>query len=101
MTRIRWCVTRIRGPGPRRLRRQADGDPPERAGRARCSRRVYEHDGGFDLEIGRGGVTVTVDALVPGDDPDDQPPSSRHIDPLPPVVTYDPAVHRRLRRSLV
>jgi len=84
-----------------RVQWQHDGDPPERAGSARCSRRVYEHDGGFDLEIGRGGVTVTVDALVPGDDPDDQPPSSRHIDPLPSVVTYDPAVHRRLRRSLV
>lgn len=84
-----------------RVQWQHDGAPPGRAGSARCRRRVYEHDGGFDLVIGRGGVTVTVDALVPGDDPDDQPPSSRHIDPLPPVVTYDPAVRWRLRRSLV
>jgi actin-like ATPase involved in cell morphogenesis len=78
-----------------------DGDPPGRNSTARCSRRVYEHDGGFVLTIGRGGATVTVEALLPGDDLDDRPPSALRIEPLVPVVTYEPAVRRGLRRWTV
>lgn len=78
-----------------------DGDPPGRSHSARCSRRSYEHDGGFVMPIGLGGATITVEALVPGEGFDVRPPSSLRVEPLAPVVTYDPDVRKGLRQWTV
>ncbi|MFF5001666.1 Hsp70 family protein [Streptomyces phaeochromogenes] len=86
MAQVRW---RLEGPGP------ADGRLRE--GNVRCSRRVYEHDGGLDLVVGRGGVTLTVEAMVPGGEGGWEPPSSLEVPSGLPVVRYEPAVRRRLR----
>jgi hypothetical protein len=74
-----------------------DGDPAERTTMARCSRRVYEHDGGFVVPIGLGGATFTVEAMLPGGELDARPPSPLRVDPQAPIVMYDPEV-RGLRR---
>ncbi|MGA5446167.1 Hsp70 family protein [Streptomyces umbrinus] len=86
MAQVRW---RLEDPGP------ADGRLRE--GDVRCSRRVYEHDGGLDLVVGRGGVTLTVEAMVPGEEGGWEPPSSLEVPSGLPVVRYEPAVRRRLR----
>lgn len=84
-----------------RVQWRLDGDPPARHSSVRCSRRSYEHDGGFVIPIGLGGATITVEALVPGDGLDLRPPSSLRAEPLAPVVTYDLAVRRRARQWTV
>jgi actin-like ATPase involved in cell morphogenesis len=78
-----------------------DGGGPEHVCSARCSRRTYEHDGGFELPVGRAGVTITVEALVPGGDLADQPPSSLCLDACAPTVTFDHAVRRSFRHWTV
>ena len=85
MARVRWRLE----------------DPDLPAGRVRegdvsCSRRVYEHDGGLDLVVGRGAVTVTVEAMVPGGADGWEPPSSLTVPSALPVVRYEPTVRRRL-----
>jgi hypothetical protein len=79
------------------VRWRSDGDGPGRTGAARCSKRRYSHEGGFELPVGRDGVTITVEALVYGY-PDGEPPSPLRVEPAPPAVTYNPAVRRGLRR---
>ncbi|MEN8656219.1 Hsp70 family protein [Streptomyces sp. 21So2-11] len=86
MAQVRW---RLEDPGP------ADGRLRE--GDVRCSRRVYEHDGGLDLVVGRSGVTLTVEAMVPGGEGGWEPPSSLEVPSGLPVVRYEPAVRWRLR----
>jgi len=76
------------------VRWYSDGNGPGRAGTARCSKRLYIHEGGFELPAGRDGVTITVEALVYGG-PDGEPPSPLRVEPAPPAVTYDLAVRRR------
>ncbi|MFE1832676.1 Hsp70 family protein [Streptomyces sviceus] len=83
--RVRWRLEDPDLPGGR-----------VREGDVRCSRRVYDHDGGLDLVVGRGGVTLTVEALVPGEVDDWEPPSSLAVPSGLPVVRYEPAVRRRL-----
>ncbi|MFJ4201978.1 Hsp70 family protein [Streptomyces sviceus] len=83
--RVRWRLEDPDLPGGR-----------VREGDVRCSRRVYEHDGGLDLVVGRGGVTLTVEAMVPGEVDDWEPPSSLAVPSGRPVVRYEPAVRRRL-----
>ncbi|WP_371604195.1 Hsp70 family protein [Streptomyces sp. NBC_01220] len=60
-----------------------------------CRRRVYEHDGGFDLVVGRGAVTVTVEALVAELGDGCEGASSLLVPAAPTVVTYEPSVRRR------
>ncbi|WP_329273013.1 Hsp70 family protein [Streptomyces sp. NBC_01451] len=86
MAQVRW---RLEDPGP--------SDGRLREGDVRCSRRVYEHDGGLDLVVGRGGVTLTVEAMVPGGEAGWEPPSSLEVASGLPVVRYEPALRRRLR----
>ncbi|MFE0516500.1 hypothetical protein ACFW2E_43225, partial [Streptomyces sp. NPDC058964] len=83
--RVRW----------RREGTVTDGGPAN--GDLRCQRRVYEHDGGLDLPVGRGAVTLTVEALVPDPDVDCEGASSLRVAAEPPVVEYEPAVRRRLK----
>ncbi|WP_406166943.1 Hsp70 family protein [Streptomyces sp. NBC_00996] len=83
--RVRW---RLEDPGL--------PDGRVREGDVRCSRRVYDHDGGLDLVVGRGGVTLTVEAMVPGGADGWEPPSSLAVPSGLPVVRYEPAVRRRL-----
>ncbi|MER6346965.1 Hsp70 family protein [Streptomyces sp. NPDC001595] len=83
--RVRW----------RREDASAGGGP--RDGDVVCRRRVYEHDGGFDLAVGRGAVTLTVEALVPDLGADCEGASSLLVRAEPPVVEYEPTVRRRLR----
>ncbi|MCM2422615.1 hypothetical protein [Streptomyces sp. RKAG293] len=65
------------------------------SGEAVCSRRVYEYDGGFELALGPGAVTLTVEALAPAQDPDwSQEPSSVHLPAELPLVSYEPRVRR-------
>ncbi|MEU9704828.1 Hsp70 family protein [Streptomyces sp. NPDC047981] len=61
-----------------------------------CRRRVYEHDGGFDLAVGRGAVTVTVEALVAELGDGCEGASSLLVPPAPTLVSYEPSVRRRL-----
>ncbi|MFF9012811.1 Hsp70 family protein [Streptomyces sp. NPDC014870] len=61
-----------------------------------CRRRVYEHDGGFDLDVGRGAVTVTVEALVAELGDGCEGASSLLVPPAPTLVSYEPIVRRRL-----
>lgn len=65
-------------------------------GDIRCQRRVYEHDGGLDLLVGRGAVTITVEALVPGPGVVTEGAASRRIPAEPPIVEYEPSLRRRL-----
>ncbi|MFE2886354.1 Hsp70 family protein [Streptomyces sp. NPDC059272] len=85
MARVRWRLEDPDLPGGRV--READ---------VRCSRRVYEHDGGLDLVVGRGGVTLTVEAMVPGAADGWEPPSSLAVPSALPVVRYEPRVRWRL-----
>lgn len=85
MARVRW-----------RLEDSAPADGRLREGDVRCSRRVYEHDGGLDLVVGHGGVTLTVEAMVPGAEGGFDPPSSLKVASGLPVVRYEPRVRRRL-----
>ncbi|OON80536.1 Hsp70 family protein [Streptomyces tsukubensis] len=62
-----------------------------------CRRRVYEHDGGLDLTVGRDAVIVTVEALVAGDGMDREGASSLLVPAQAPVVEYEPSVRRRLK----
>lgn len=78
----------------------ATGDGP-RDGDIRCQRRVYEHDGGLDLPIGRGAVTLTVEALVPDPTVDTEGAASLRIPAEPPIVEYEPSLRRRLTGARV
>ncbi|MGE7384499.1 Hsp70 family protein [Streptomyces sp. NPDC004126] len=62
-----------------------------------CRRRVYEHDGGFDLAVGRGAVTLTVEAWVPELHEGCEGASSLLVPAAPTVVVYEPTVRRRLK----
>ncbi|MGA2826706.1 MAG: Hsp70 family protein [Streptosporangiaceae bacterium] len=75
-----------------RVRWRSDADLPGRHGSARCSRRQYHHDGGFELSAGRDGMMITVEALGYGDPLDAAPPSSVRVPPAAPAVSYDPSV---------
>lgn len=81
--RVRW-----------RREGNAAGTGPER-GDDVCRRRVYEHDGGFDLAVGRGAVTVTVEALVADLGDGCEGASSLLVPTAPTVVAYEPSVRRR------
>ncbi|GGW43371.1 hypothetical protein GCM10010503_19980 [Streptomyces lucensis JCM 4490] len=83
--RVRW----------RREGTTAGGDGP-RDGDIRCQRRVYEHDGGLDLPVGRCAVTLTVEALVPDAALDTEGAASLRIPAEPPIVEYEPSLRRRL-----
>ncbi|MER6026459.1 Hsp70 family protein [Streptomyces sp. NPDC001851] len=88
--RVRW----------RREDATATGDGP-REGDLRCQRRVYEHDGGLDLPVGRGAITLTVEALVPGPAVDTEGAASLRVPAEPPIVEYEPSVRRRLTGARV
>lgn len=88
--RVRW----------RREDATATGDGP-RDGDIRCQRRVYEHDGGLDLPVGRGAVTLTVEALVPDATVDTEGAASLRIAAEPPIVEYEPSLRRRLTGARV
>ncbi|MET9674700.1 Hsp70 family protein [Streptomyces sp. NPDC006482] len=62
-----------------------------------CRRRVYEHDGGFDLAVGREAVTLTVEGLVADLRDDCEGATSLLVPAAPTVVSYEPIVRRRLR----
>ncbi|MFJ6782591.1 Hsp70 family protein [Streptomyces yangpuensis] len=82
-----------------RWRRDGGGTPgagPD-DGDVVCRRRVYEHDGGFDLPVGRGAVTLTVEALVPELQEGCEGASSLLVPAEPVVVTYEATVRRRLK----
>lgn len=83
--RVRW---RVEGGGP---------TTPLATGDIRCKRRVYEHDGGLDLPVGRGAVTLTVEALVHDPGVDCEGSSSLRVSAEPPVVEYEPSVRRSLK----
>jgi outer membrane biosynthesis protein TonB len=83
--RVRW----------RREDATATADGP-RDGDIRCQRRVYEHDGGLDLHVGRGALTLTVEALVPDPTVDTEGAASLRVPAEPPIVEYEPSVRRRL-----
>ncbi|MBB5121305.1 hypothetical protein AF335_18155 [Streptomyces eurocidicus] len=83
--RVRW-----RGEGSTAGAGPGDGDVV-------CRRRVYEHDGGFDVAVGHGAVTLTVEALVAEGREDREGASSLLVSAAPPVVAYEPSVRRRLR----
>ncbi|WP_328967410.1 Hsp70 family protein [Streptomyces sp. NBC_00239] len=59
-------------------------------------RRVYEHDGGLDLHVGRGAVTLTVEALVSDPGVDIEEATALPVPAEPPLVLYEPRVRRRL-----
>ncbi|MGW7753873.1 Hsp70 family protein [Streptomyces violaceusniger] len=88
--RVRW----------RREDATATGGGP-RDGDIRCQRRVYEHDGGLDLPVGRGAVTLTVEALVPDATVDTEGAASLRIAAEPPIVEYEPSLRRRLTGARV
>ncbi|MGW1635212.1 Hsp70 family protein [Streptomyces lavendulae] len=62
-----------------------------------CRRRAYEHDGGFDLAVGREAVVLTVEALVPELHGGCEGASSLLVPAAPAVVAYEPVVRRRLK----
>ncbi len=82
--RVRW---RVEG---------SSGARPLDSGDLHCARRRYEHDGGLDLVVGRGAVTLTVEALVPAPVPGPEGAASLQVPAEAPVVRYQPAVRRRL-----
>jgi hypothetical protein len=88
--RVRW----------RREDATATGNGP-RDGDIRCQRRVYEHDGGLDLPVGRGAITLTVEALVPDPTVDTEGAASLRIPAEPPIVEYEPSLRRRLTGARV
>jgi hypothetical protein len=79
------------------VRWQSDADLPGRRGSARCSKRQYDHDGGFELRVGREGAEITVEALGYWDRPNSQDSATLRITPAPPAVTYDPRLRREWR----
>ncbi|MFF0199856.1 Hsp70 family protein [Streptomyces sp. NPDC005017] len=88
-------------PGARtaRVRWRVEGDTvggSRDTGDIQCPRRVYEHDGGLDLPVGRGAVTLTVEALVAEPSVDCEGSSALLVGAEPPVVEYEPSVRRRL-----
>ncbi|GAA2136501.1 hypothetical protein GCM10009760_16070 [Kitasatospora kazusensis] len=83
--RVRW-----RREGSGALDGRPDGDLV-------CRRRVYEHDGGLDLAVGRGAVTLTVEALVAGAGVDCEGAAALIVPAQPPLVQYEPAVRRRFK----
>ncbi|MEU3663689.1 Hsp70 family protein [Streptomyces sp. NPDC032940] len=88
--RVRWRrETGSGGAGP------SGGVPRE--GELLCRRRVYEHDGGLDLAVGRGAVTLTVEALAAAPGTDCEGASSLLVPAEAPVVEYEPSVRRRLK----
>lgn len=88
--RVRW----------RREDSTATGDGP-REGDISCRRRTYEHDGGLELALGRGAITLTVEALVADPAVDTEGAASLRIPAEPPVVEYAPALRRRLTGARV
>ncbi|WP_311203313.1 Hsp70 family protein [Streptomyces gossypii] len=76
---------------------EADPGHPSHTGELRCLRRVYEHDGGLSLKVGRGAVTLTVEALVADPEVDCEGSSSLLIAAEAPVVEYVPSVRRRIK----
>ncbi|MGW0708039.1 Hsp70 family protein [Streptomyces sp. NPDC002643] len=80
------------------------GDTP-RNGDIRCQRRVYEHDGGLNLPLGRGAITLTVEALVPDQGRngtvDTEGAATLRIPAEPPIVEYEPTLRRRLTGTRV
>ena len=79
----------------------SEDDRPGLRGSARCSLRLFEHDGGFELPIGRARMTITVEALVYGDRLDGEPPSPLVVEPPRPVIRYDPSVKKGRRKWTV
>ncbi|WP_194913350.1 hypothetical protein, partial [Catenulispora rubra] len=77
------------------VRWQIGGGGDARRGETECTRRVYEHEGGFQLRIGPTESLFTVEALVPGSSPEPGPPSSVGLAALPPAIRYAPAVQGR------
>ncbi|RMI34746.1 hypothetical protein EBN88_23110, partial [Streptomyces triticirhizae] len=68
------------------------------SGEATCSRRAYDHDGGFELDAGYGAVSLTVEALVPGQaGATFAGPARLRVAARPPVVSYEPSLRRTLR----
>lgn len=79
----------------------SEDDRPGLRGSARCSRRLFDHDGGFELPAGRTRLTITVEALVYGDQLDGEPPSSLVVEPPRPAVRYVPSVKKGRRKWIV
>ncbi|MFE9334238.1 Hsp70 family protein [Streptomyces sp. NPDC006925] len=81
--RVRWRREgALAGSGPR------EGDLV-------CRRRVYEHDGGLDLAVGRDAVTLTVEALVADPGVVCEAAASLAVPAQPALVEYEPTVRRR------
>ncbi|MEU7317332.1 hypothetical protein [Streptomyces sp. NPDC007083] len=57
---------------------------------------MYEHDGGLDLAVGRGAVTLTVEALVADPGAGCEEAASLVVPAQPSLVEYEPTVRRRL-----
>lgn len=74
------------------IRWRSDTDRPGQHGSARCSWRLYNHEGGFEIPADRDGVTVTVEALGYGAEFDGSAPSALRVEPTRPAVLYDPDV---------
>ena len=82
------CVTSV-------IRWQIGSGGATRRGETECTRRVYEHEGGFQLRIGQEESLFTVEAVVPGASPEPGPPSSVGLAALAPAIRYAPAVQGR------
>jgi hypothetical protein len=80
------------GSAEAQVRWRSDRDGSGQHGAARCTRRLFNHEGGFEIPTGRDGVMVTVEALGYGTEFDNSPPSALRVEPAPPAVTYDPDV---------
>lgn len=80
------------GSAEAQVRWRSETDGPGHHGSARCSRRLFFHEGGFEIPVGREGVMVTVEALGYGPEFDGAPPSAVRVEPTLPVVLYDPDV---------
>jgi len=84
------------------VRWRSDDDRPGLHGSARCTRRLYDHDGGFEMPAGRVGVTITVEALGYEDRIDGEPPSALRVEPpTRPTVLYTPSLRKGPRRWTV
>jgi len=82
------CVTSV-------VRWQVGTGGDVKRGEVECTRRVYEHEGGFQLRIGSVEGLFTVEALVSGSSPEPGPPSSFGLAALLPAIRYAPAVRGR------
>jgi hypothetical protein len=67
-------------------------DDGKEQGTARCTRRSYEHEGGFELPVGLGPAMITVEALGYGGQLSGDPPSPVRVEAARLTVRYDPAV---------